>query len=224
MITFIKLANDNGVDFKWVMAVIWYGSAENLDFIKKECKCDFIVPLKKNQKVALSEAAKNRGQYEPIGSLKRGPGSRSRVYLNGIDFPVTLIKDIFINGDDSEAIQYLVCSDLTAAYQQVTSLYQRRWKVEEYHRSKKNNTALSKSKTSASRSQEDHIFASMVAFFKLEVMKQRSKLNHCAMKSVIQFAALKSAWKKLDDLKEGTQLKFDIISGNSARSKKTIPA
>ena len=30
------------------------------------------------------------------------------------------------------------------------------------------------------------------------------------MRSVIQLAALKSAWKKLDDLKEGTQLKFDF--------------
>jgi len=73
---------NNGVDFKWVMADIWYGSAENLNFIKKECKRDFIVPLKKNRKVALSEAAKNRGQYVSIGSLKLGPGSRIRVYLN----------------------------------------------------------------------------------------------------------------------------------------------
>lgn len=206
----LQQAVDNEVIFKWVMADIWYGSAENLNFIKKECKRDFIVPLKKNRKVALSEAEKNRGQYVSIGSLKLEPGSRLRVYLNGIDFPVTLIKDVFINGDDSEAIQYLVCSDLTTTYQQVITLYQRRWKVEEYHRSLKNNAALSKSPASTSRTQINHIFASMVAFFKLEVMKQKTKLNHYALKNSLHLAALKSAFKKIDELKQGAQLAFDF--------------
>lgn len=201
---------ENGLVFKWVMADIWYGSTENLNFIKKDCKRDFIVPLKKNRKVALSEATKNRGQYVSIGSLKLEPGSRLRVYLNGIDFPVTLIKDVFINGDGSEATQYLICSDLTTTYQQIITLYQRRWRVEEYHRSKKNNTALSKSPTHAMRSQENHIFASIVAFFKLEVMKQKSKMNHYAMKSIIHLAAIKSAWNKLDELKSSNQLTLNF--------------
>ena len=200
----------NGVFFKWVMADIWYGSAENLNFIRKECKRDFIVPLKKNRKVALSEAAKNRGQYVSIGSLKLEPGSRLRVYLNGIDFPVTLIKDVFINGDDSEAIQYLVCSDLTTTYQQIITLYQRRWKVEEYHRGLKNNTALSISPARTVRTQTNHIFASMIAFFKLEVIKQKTNLNHYAMRTSIHLAALKSAFKKIEELKQGTQLLIDF--------------
>lgn len=201
---------NNGVVFKWVIADIWFGGAENLNFIKKDCKRDFIVPLKKNRKVALSEAAKNRGQYESIGSLKLEPGSRLRVYLKGMDFPVTLIKDIFINEDGSEAIQYLVCSDLTTSYQQIITLYQRRWKVEEYHRSLKNNAALSASPTRTVRTQTNHIFASMVAFFKLEVMKQKTKLNHYAMKTCIQLEALKAAFKKIEELKKSTQLELDF--------------
>jgi len=206
----LRQAIDNGVVFKWVMADIWYGSAENLNFIKKECNRDFIVPLKKNRKVALSEAEKNRKQYVSIGSLKLEPGSRLRVYLKGIDFPVTLIKDVFINEDDSEATQYLVCSDLTITYQQIITLYQRRWKVEEYHRSLKNNAALSRSPTSTVRTQMNHIFASMVAFFKLEVMKQKTKLNHYAMKNTLHLAALKSAFKKIEELKNGVQLSIDF--------------
>jgi hypothetical protein len=203
-------AVNNQVVFKWVIADIWYGGAENMRFIKDTCKRDFIVPLKKNRKVALSEAAKNRGQYVPIGSLKLGPGGRLRVYLKGIGFPVTLIKDIFINGDDSEAIQYLVCSDLTATYQQIISLYQKRWKVEEYHRSLKNNSALSASPARNITTQSNHIFASMVAFFKLEMMKQKNNLNHYAMKSQIQWSALKAAFKKLAELKPDYQLSFDF--------------
>ena len=203
-------AVENELMFKWVLADIWYGSAENLNFIKKDCKRDFIVPLKKNRKVALSEASKNRRQYVSIGSLKLEPGSRLRVYLDGIDFPVALIKDVFINGDGSEATQYLICSDLTTTYQQIITLYQRRWRVEEYHRSKKNNTALSKSPTHVARSQENHIFASIVAFFKLEVMKQKTKMNHYAMKSIIHLAAIKSAWNKLDELKNTNQLSLNF--------------
>jgi hypothetical protein len=206
----LEQAVNNGVVFKWVMADIWYGSAENLNFIKKDCKRDFIVPLKKNRKVALSEVEKNRGQYVSIGSLKLEPGSRLRVYLKEIDFPVTLIKDVFINGDDSEAIQYLVCSDLTTTYQQIITLYQRRWKVEEYHRSLKNNAALSKSQTSSCRTQANHIFASIIAFFKLEVLKQKTKLNHYAMKNSLHLTALKSALKKIEELKNGSQLALDF--------------
>ena len=201
---------NNKVVFKWVIADIWYGGAENMGFIKDTCKRDFIVPLKKNRKVALSEAAKNRGQYVPIGSLKLEPGAGLRVYLKGINFPVALIKDIFINGDDSEGIQYLVCSDLTVTYQQIISLYQKRWKVEEYHRSLKNNSALSASPARNTITQSNHIFASMVAFFKLEMMKQKNNLNHYAMKSQIQWSALKAAFKKLRELKPDYQLSFDF--------------
>ncbi len=205
----LEQAVNNKVVFKWVIADIWYGGTENMGFIKDKCKRDFIVPLKKNRKVALSETAKNRGHYVPIGSLKLEPGARLRVYLRGIDFPVTLIKDIFINGDGSEGIQYLVCSDLTVTYQQIISLYQKRWKVEEYHRSLKNNSALSASPARNVTTQSNHIFASMVAFFKLEMMKQKNNLNHYAMKSQIQWSALKAAFKKLAELKPDYQLSFD---------------
>ena len=206
----LEQAVNNNVVFKWVIADIWYAGAENMGFIKDTCKRDFIVPLKRNRKIALSETAKNRGQYVPIGSLKLEPGGRLRVYLKGIDFPVTLIKDIFINGDDSEAIQYLVCSDLTVTYQQIISLYQKRWKVEEYHRSLKNNSALSASPARSTTTQSNHIFASMVAFFKLELMKQKNNLNHYAMKSQIQWWALKAAFKKLQELKPDYQLPLNF--------------
>jgi hypothetical protein len=42
----------------WVMADIWYGSAENLNFIMKECKRDFIVPLKEKPKGGLERGSK----------------------------------------------------------------------------------------------------------------------------------------------------------------------
>jgi hypothetical protein len=60
------------------------------------------------------------------------------------------------------------------------------------------------------RSQENHIFASIVAFFKLEVMKQKTTMSHYAMKSIIHLEAIKSAWNKLDELKATNQLSFNF--------------
>jgi hypothetical protein len=47
-------------------------------------------------------------------------------------------------------------------------------KAEEYHRSL-NNAALSVSPARTVRTQTNYIFASMIVFFKLEVMKQKIK-------------------------------------------------
>jgi len=39
-------------------------------------------------------------------------------------------------------VRYLVTSDLTLNAEQIMTIYQKRWKVEEYHRSLKQNVSL----------------------------------------------------------------------------------
>ncbi len=53
----------------------------------------------------------------------------------------------------------------------IITQYQRRWRVEEYHRSLKNNASLQASPAKTDRTQSNHIFASVHAFFTLELMK-----------------------------------------------------
>ena len=53
--------------------------------------------------------------------------------------------------------------------------YQRRWKIEEYHKSLKNNVGIGKSPTKIARTQSCHVFASVYA--KLESLKIRTNLN-----------------------------------------------
>lgn len=202
----ILQAMRNQVKFRYVLADIWYGSSENMEFIKQTHKKDFIFPLKTNRLVALSEGQHHRRQYVPISSLNLKPGDRVTVYLKGVDFPVQLIKDIFVNTDESEGHLYLVCSDLTESYQQIITQYQKRWRVEEYHRSLKNNTSLEASPAKGERTQANHIFASVYAFFKLELMKMKLNLNHYAMKTVMATVALKAAFEKIQELKCGIQL------------------
>ena len=50
-------AISNRLPFKYVLADIWFGSKENMIFLKQEKKKDFIFPLKENRKVALSNVS-----------------------------------------------------------------------------------------------------------------------------------------------------------------------
>jgi hypothetical protein len=58
----------NEVKFKWVITDTWFASCENMNFIHERGK-DFIMPLKNNRLVALSETDKINKQYLPIESL-----------------------------------------------------------------------------------------------------------------------------------------------------------
>jgi SRSO17 transposase len=51
------------IPFRYVLADIWFSSSENMVFIKLKAKKDFIMPLKSNRRVAVSEADKKRGQW-----------------------------------------------------------------------------------------------------------------------------------------------------------------
>ena len=57
------------IPFGYVLADSWFSSAENMVFIKHKAKKDFILPLKSNRKVALSEAHKKQGQWTSLSSL-----------------------------------------------------------------------------------------------------------------------------------------------------------
>ena len=147
MLECLSATINNRLVFGWIITDVWFASSDNMIAIKGYDK-DFIMPLKNNRKVALSLKDKANGRYLPIGSLQLEPGICKEVYLEKIPFPVTIIKEEYVNKDYSTADLYLVCSDLTASYQQIITLYQKRWKVEEYHKSLKNNSSLASSPTS----------------------------------------------------------------------------
>ncbi len=72
----------------------------------------------------------------------------------------------------------------------------------------KQNASLEKSPTKIKRTQKNHIFASFIAFVKLEKLKIKQKCNHFALKSKIYITAIKSAMKQLIAMKENDDLKF----------------
>jgi len=93
-----------------------------------------------------------------------------------------------------------VTSDTTLSYDAITTLYQRRWNVEPYHKSLKQNASLEKSPTQTVTSQTNHFFAALCAFIKLEMLKGTTQLNHFALKTKLYVNALQVAFSTLREL------------------------
>jgi hypothetical protein len=198
----LEASQKNRIGFRYVLNDVWYASSENMRYIKQELEKEFIMPLKANRKVALSLEEKKRGEYEQVGSLELlEPGTVREVYVEQVEFPLLLIKRVFKNEDGSEGVLYLASSDVTLDYERITTIYQRRWKVEEYHKSLKANASLAKSPTKTTRTQSNHCFASIWAFVKLERMKLATKMNHFALRSRLCLKAVQAAFQELQSLR-----------------------
>jgi hypothetical protein len=196
----IRQAVTNRVRFGYVLNDVWFASAENMMFVRHEVERHFIMPLKSNRNVALSATDKQHGRYVSVASLPLEAGVVQIVYLEGVDFPLALTKQVFANEDGSLGIQYLVSSDLQLQATEITTIYRTRWKVEPFHKSLKQNAALEKSPTRTVRTQTNHLFAALCAYIKLELLRTKHQVNHFALKAKLQFRALQLAWAELRQL------------------------
>ncbi len=191
----------NGIKYRYVLNDTWFASAENMMFVKHDLDKAFIMPLKVNRKVATSLSDKAQGHYIKLADLDLEEDTLVEIYLEGVDFPLMLTKQVFTNEDGSQGVLYLVTSDLTLAPADITTIYQKRWKVEEYHKSLKQNASLAKSPTRTRVSQSNHLFAALCAYIKLESLKLKTRRNHFALKTKIYFSALRSAFEQLQQMK-----------------------
>ena len=153
-----------------------------MEYIDNNIKKQFIIGIKSNRTIALSKADKISNQFQQVSSLEMEDGESKQVWLKGVKFMVTLIKKVFTNEDGSTGIIYLASNDLEHDTDYLYQNYQKRWKIEVYHKSIKQNTSLAKSPTKKVRSQANHIFASIVAFCKLEALQFVTATNHFALK------------------------------------------
>jgi hypothetical protein len=196
----LRQVKQNQILFRYVLNDVWFASADNMKFVKHELEREFLMPLKTNRKVALSLEDKKQGRYGRVDALALEPDTVVTIYLEGVDFPLHLVKQVFTNADASIGILYLVTSDLDLTYDGITTIYGKRWNVEPYHKSLKQNASLSKSPTKTVTTQTNHVFASLCAFIKLEMLKVSTKTNHFALKAKLYLNALRSAFQTLDTL------------------------
>lgn len=196
----LQQALRNQISFKYVLNDVWFASADNMMFVKHDLKKHFVMPLKSNRKVALSLADKRHGRFVPVDTLDLQENAIQRIYLEGVDFPLLLVKQVFENEDGSTGIQYLVTSDTTLTRDDLLSLYRKRWNIEPYHKSLKQNASLEKSPTRTVVTQTNHFFGALCGYIKLELLKSSTSTNHFALKSKLYLSALQSAYLRLNSL------------------------
>jgi len=193
----IAQAITNNVKFEYILADIWFGAKKNMEFVHYDMKKKFIFGIKANRLIALSEEEAKKGQYQNLSTLHIKDGEKRIVWLKDLSFPVALIVKIFKNEDGSTGTLYLVTNDLESSADRIYEVYQKRWRIEEYHKSIKQNASLEKSPTKVVRSQKNHIFASIIAYCKLEFLKTKTSLTHFGMKYMLLMKANRAAFIEL---------------------------
>ena len=190
----------NRVKFTWALFDSWFSSLDNMKYIKLEHEKEFIGALQSNRLVALTEKDRKNKKFTRIDQIKWSEQEAVTAWLKGLDFPVRLARQVFTNKDGSTGTLYLACSQLTADWNTITTIYKKRWNVEVYHKSLKSNAALAKSPARRVNAQENHIFASVITVFKMERLKIKTKMNHFALKTKLYLKAVRSAFDELQQL------------------------
>lgn len=210
----IMQAIKNGIKFKHLLADSWYASSQNMGFLQEKM-IKFIMPVRFNRRVALSEADKAAGNFVGIDSLTLG--ENAIVWLQGLDFPLRFVVQHFKNEDGSTGVLYLVCNDMELTDEQIKTIYKKRWKIETYHKSLKSNTSLNSAPAKIPRTQANHLFASLCAYIRLECfafnqqINKKCLTNHFAIKRVIYVKSIKRAMVAWSDMRmEGL-----LTNGNS---------
>ena len=195
------LHHHNQLKYKYILFDKWFASTKNMIFIEEELKKKFICPIKSNRKIALSEKERNKGKYVNISDIDIEGGSSRLVYIRGFEKPLKLIKQVVKNGNDDESTYlYLVTNNIDLSSNEILEIYKRRWKIEEYHKSLKQNLHIGHSPTKVETSQRNHIYLAVAGFIKLEKLRLNYKMNHFAIKEKIYIEALKSAYQKVEEL------------------------
>lgn len=124
-----------------------------------------------------------------------------RVYLRSVEQAVLVTRQVFTSKDGSQGVLYLVSSDTDLNKVQLTTIYHRRWKAEEYHKSLKQNASMGKSPTKTVATQANHFLAAVLAYLKLEVLKLKCGLGHFRLKAQLYAVDLKAMYRQLAQLR-----------------------
>jgi hypothetical protein len=200
LIAMLKACKRNQLKWRYVLADSWFSSIGNMRFIHDKMKKHFVFALKSNRLVALSKEDKLQGRFQRIDSLD---WSESPIcgWVKGMDMPVILHRQIFKNKDGSEGILYLISNDIELEKGSIESIYQKRWKVEVFHKNIKSNTGLAKSPAKKEKTQSNHIFMSLLATAKLEGLSVKKGLTTFELKTKLYIKAQREAFKAWQQMK-----------------------
>ena len=196
----VQQALNNNVKFRYILGDIWFASKANILFFHQQ-KCKFILGIPSNRLVALTRKDAQAGNYVRLDKLELKAGMATKVYLKDVPFPVAVTHKVFKDGDAIQGELYLVTNDLTLSGDCAYENYQKRWDIETYHRSLKQNSSLTKSPCSVKKTQLNHIALSLLAYSRLEKLKIVHNSNHYALKRKMLIAANQATYKAYLEMK-----------------------
>lgn len=154
----LMISKKRGFKPLYVLADCWYGSVENMKYIEKQ-GWKFIMGAKENRQVSIT-----KNIYVSIASLDWSKTLIQKVWLK--EFGYVMAAKIIVKDDD---IRYVVTNDLSLTdIDALKNHNDHRWNIETFHRGIKQTAGIEKCYSTLAQSQRNHIFASFVAFVKLE--------------------------------------------------------
>lgn len=148
----------------YVLLDSWYSGLKNLKAIRSY-GWQWITNLKRNRIVATAPH-----HSMPISDLDLDDGIVKHVWLKG--YGEVVVAKLVITHDD---VRYLASSDLgLTGYETFIHHWQQRWNIEEFHEGLKQTTGVGNCSAQRAHAQRIHIFSSMVAFLKLEEIRQQT--------------------------------------------------
>jgi DDE superfamily endonuclease len=185
------------VSYRYLLADSWYACKENMQAVLALGR-HFIFALESSRTVALSQQDRLQGRFVALSALDFPDKAPLCVCLRSVSPPVLIVRQVFTNQDGSQGCLYLVSSDTELDYGQMTAIYQRRWNVEQYHKSLKQNASMGKSPAKTPGTQANHFFSAILAYIKLEALKIKYAIGHFQLKAQLYLAGLKAMQNHLN--------------------------
>jgi IS4 transposase len=187
----LQTCQHNQIKYRYILADSWFSAKDNLTFIRHRLDKHFIVALKSNRTGALSKEDKLQGRVSRIDALPWSEETPVLGWIKGLDFQV------FTNKDGSTGSLYLACSDFDLQALDIETIYQKRWRVEVFHKTLKSDAALAKSPQAGTNPEQPCLYAA----FRVECLRIKHGWKNHALKTKLYMKAIRSAFEQLQKLK-----------------------
>ena len=164
----------------------------------------FIIGIKSNRLIELQKIDGTQSQnYVSLKSANLEPDKVYQVKLKGINFPLILLKKVFKNGGKGNiGVSYLISNDIDLCSDQLYKRYQRRWRVEEYHRCLKQFLSIGISPSRTEKAQSNHIVLSLMSYIEISQLGKSTKKGIHAIKYEILLKSNKIAFKAIQKVQK----------------------
>ena len=188
-----RQARANALSFRAVLADSWFASEANVELVHRELKSTFVFALKGNRLAVRAPHHRRTSPWTRIEELSLEEDTPGAVWLRGVEFPVAVRRHRHRNVDGSAVDVYFVTNELSLSGTDLLALHQKRWSVERYHKSLKQNAAVARAPLWSVRTLSNHWWASLCAYARWEALQIKTTLNHFALKAKVRFAAQHAA-------------------------------